>query len=179
MAGLFTLSQGLYNQPAPILAVDRPHRHSVSATTSAVANSQTTLITSVPGDGLTFSVNDALLLDMMILNLEASVPGAGLASASAFLDMGNGPVFTVAQVITTALNIPDSTPIAVILQPYNPLMLAGDMAAFGAAAGPLNFPLTLKQITLSAGLQNSTAAAITVSSTFLVRYRKVSGQQDG
>jgi hypothetical protein len=58
-------------------------------------------------------------------------------------------------------------------------MLAGDMAAFGAAAGPLNFPLTLKQITLSAGLQNSTAAAITVSSTFLVRYRKVSGQQDG
>jgi hypothetical protein len=175
MAGLFTLSQGLYNQPAPMLAVDAPHRHAVANSSSALANAQTTIFFDAPGDGLTFGINDALLLEAAIANFQATVPGLGLSSASVVLQFG-GTSVAVAQSITTGLNIPDSSQLVVILQPYSPAMLGGDLSVWG---GGLNYPLTLTSIRLVASVQNGTAAAITVASNFLLRYRKASGQQEG
>jgi hypothetical protein len=178
MAGLFTISQGLYTQPAPMLAVDGPHRQVVSANSSALANAQTTVISAASGDGLKFGVNDALLLEALIATFQGVTPGVGLSSAGVLLTIGGGggALVPVAQSITTGLNIPISTQLVVILQPYAPLVLGADMSVWG---GGLNYPITLQNITLAASLLNNSAADITVSSKFMVRFRKANGIQDG
>lgn len=184
MGGISNVKSQLFaNPPEGQLQVTARRRKTATATNTIVAGTVggTTVLNVVLDAADTLQPNDAILFDFVLAELSATATGVNLVSMAFLIeDTTQTKFIPIAQPILTVIAIPVTPPSGVITNPQPALWTSNDIG-FGLESlpepvPPVDQPLKLTLLALG---QNTTAAAINLTTKLLVFYRIVRGLQEG